>query len=66
MPPEVVNKAIEMQFEFKIPAQGVKVDKKQWENLISMQKYLGNVKGTIPFEDMIDNSYADKAMATVK
>jgi NitT/TauT family transport system substrate-binding protein len=66
LPAAVVNKAIEMQFEFKIPAQSVKVDQKQWENLIAMQKYLGNVKGTIPFKDMIDNSYAEKAAKTVK
>lgn len=61
LPPDVVNKAIDMQLEFKIPAQTVKVDPKQWENLIKMQKYLGNVKGTIPFSEMIDNSYAEKA-----
>jgi len=66
LPAAVVNKAIEMEFEFKIPAQSVKVDRKQWENLISMQKYLGNVKGTIPFKDMIDNSYAEKAAKMVK
>ena len=66
LPAAVVDKAIEMQFEFKIPAQSVRVDEKQWENLITMQKYLGNVKGTIAFKDMIDNSYAEKAMKTVK
>jgi NitT/TauT family transport system substrate-binding protein len=61
LPAAVVNKAIDMQLEFKIPAQSVKTDPKQWENLITMQKYLGNVKGTIPFKDIIDNSYAEKA-----
>jgi NitT/TauT family transport system substrate-binding protein len=66
MAADVVNKAIEMQFEFKIPAQTVKVDETQWTNLISMQKYLGNIKGTIPFKDIIDNSFAEKAAATVK
>lgn len=66
LPADVVNKAIEMQLQYKIPAQTVKVDPKQWENLIAMQKYLGNVKGTIPFADMIDNSYAEKAIKTVK
>jgi NitT/TauT family transport system substrate-binding protein len=66
LPPEVVNKAIDMQLEFKIPAQTVKTDPKQWENLMTMQKYLGNVKGTIAFKDIIDNSYADKAVKSVK
>ena len=66
LPADVVNKAIDMQLEFKIPAQTVKTDPKQWENLMTMQKYLGNVKGTIAFKDIIDNSYADKAVASVK
>jgi NitT/TauT family transport system substrate-binding protein len=66
LPADVVNKAIDMQIEFKIPSQSVKVDAKQWETMITMQKYLGNIKGTIPFKDMIDNSYADKAMKIVK
>ena len=63
---DVVNKAMDMQLQFKIPAESVKTDPKQWENLMKMQKYLGNVKGTIPFKDIIDNSYADVAAKTVK
>jgi len=63
---DVVNKAMDMQLQFKIPAQSVKTDPKQWENLMKMQKYLGNVKGTIPFKDIIDNSYAEVAAKTVK
>jgi NitT/TauT family transport system substrate-binding protein len=66
LPPEVADKAIEMQFQYKIPAQTVKVDPKQWDNLIKMQIYLGNVKGTLSFKDIVDNSYADKAVKTVK
>jgi len=66
LPAAVVDKAIDMQLEFKIPAQSVKTDPKQWENLIAMQKYLGNVKGSIAFKDIIDNSYADKAATLVK
>jgi len=63
---DVVNKAMDMQLQFKIPAQSVKTDPKQWENLMKMQKYLGNVKGTIPFKDIIDNSYSEVAAKTVK
>ena len=66
LPAAVVNKAIDMQLEFKIPAQSVKTDPKQWEILINMQKYLGNVKGSIAFKDIVDNSYADKAAELVK
>ena len=66
LPGEVVNKAMDMQLEYKIPAQTVKTFTDQWENLISMQKYLGNVKGTIPFDQIIDNSYAETAIAAVQ
>lgn len=66
LPAAVVDKAIDMQLEFKIPAQSVKTDPKQWENLIKMQIYLKNVKGTIAFKDIIDNSYAEKAIKAIK
>jgi NitT/TauT family transport system substrate-binding protein len=38
----------------------------QWKNLMDMQIYLGNAKGSIPFEQIIDNSFADKAVASLK
>jgi NitT/TauT family transport system substrate-binding protein len=44
----------------------VLTDQKEWENLISMQKYLGNVKGTLAFTDIIDNSFAEKAVGALK
>jgi NitT/TauT family transport system substrate-binding protein len=62
LPAAVVNKAIDMELQYKIPAQTVKVDKTQWENLIGMQKYLGNVKGTLSYTQIVNNSYADKAI----
>jgi hypothetical protein len=34
----------------------------QWKNLMDMQVYLGNVKGSIPFDQIIDNSFAEKAI----
>ena len=66
LPGAVVDKAIDMQLAFKIPSQSVKTDPKAWDNLIKMQIYLGNVKGTLAFKDIVDNSYADKAVKTVK
>jgi NitT/TauT family transport system substrate-binding protein len=33
---------------------------------MEMQVYLGNAKGTIPFDQIIDNSFADKAVAKLK
>jgi NitT/TauT family transport system substrate-binding protein len=61
VPADVVNKAIDMELQYKIPAQTIPVDQKQWANLMKMQKYLGNVQASVSFKDVIDNSFADKA-----
>lgn len=65
VPGDVVDRAIDMELEYKIPAESVAVEPKQWSNLMAMQKYLGNVKGSIPFNEVIDNSFADKSVRTV-
>ena len=62
LPPEVVDAAIDAELEYLIPAQSVLVKEDQWQNLIDMQIYLGNVKGEIPFDQIIDNSFAQKAI----
>jgi len=65
LPPEVVDAAIDAELEYLIPAQSVLVKEDQWQNLIDMQIYLGNVKGEIPFDQIIDNSFAEKAIKQV-
>jgi NitT/TauT family transport system substrate-binding protein len=65
LPPEVVDAAIDAELEFKIPAESVVVKEDQWANLIDMQVYLGNVKGTLAFNQIIDNSFALKAVEEV-
>jgi NitT/TauT family transport system substrate-binding protein len=62
LPAEVVDAAIDAELEYLIPAQSVLVKEDQWQNLIDMQIYLGNVKGEIPFDQIIDNSFAEKAI----
>ena len=62
LPPEVVDAAIDAQLEYLIPAQSVLVKEDQWQNLIDMQIYLGNVEGMIPFDEIIDNSFAENAI----
>jgi NitT/TauT family transport system substrate-binding protein len=62
LPPEVVDAAIDAQLEYLIPAQSVLVKEDQWQNLIDMQVYLGNVKGEVPFDQIIDNSFAENAI----
>ena len=65
LPPEVVDAAIDAELEFKIPAESVVVKEDQWKNLMDMQVYLGNVKGTLAFNEIIDNSFAMKAVEEV-
>jgi NitT/TauT family transport system substrate-binding protein len=64
LPADVVNKAIDMELQYKIPAQTLPVDRQQWDKLISMQKYLGNVQGTLTYNDVIDNTFSNKAVKT--
>ncbi len=63
LPGEVVDKAIDAELTYLIPAQSVVTKQDQWKNLMDMQVYLGNAKGTIPFDQIIDNSFAEKAVA---
>ena len=62
LPGEVVDKAIDAQLKYLIPAQSVVTKPDQWKNLMDMQIYLGNIKGTVSFDQIIDNSFADKAV----
>ncbi len=66
LPGDVVDKAIDAELKYLIPAQSVVTKQDQWKNLMEMQVYLGNAKGTIPFDQIIDNSFADKAVANLK
>ena len=61
LPGDVVDKAIDAELQYLIPAQSVVVDRAQWDNLMAMQKYLGNIKGTTTFEQIVDDSFANKA-----
>jgi NitT/TauT family transport system substrate-binding protein len=66
LPGDVVDKAIDAELKYLIPAQSVVTKQDQWKNLMEMQVYLGNAKGSIPFDQIIDNSFADKAVASLK
>ena len=62
LPGEVVDAAIDAEIQYKIPAQTVVTQPDAWKALMDMQKYLGNIKGAISFDQVIDNSFADKAV----
>ncbi len=65
LPAEVVNAAIDAQLKYKIPAETVRIDRAQWKTMIDMHKYLGDIEGTLSFEDIVDNSFADKAIKSL-
>jgi NitT/TauT family transport system substrate-binding protein len=62
LPGEVADAAIDAELQYLIPAQSVVTQPDQWKNLMDMQIYLGNVKGSIPMSEIIDNSFAEKAV----
>ncbi|QIB33544.1 ABC transporter substrate-binding protein [Ancylobacter pratisalsi] len=62
LPGDVVDKAIDAELKYLIPAQSVITKKDQWQNLMDMQLYLKNIKGTVSFDEIIDNSFAEKAI----
>lgn len=61
--PAVIDSAINSELKYKIPSQTVVVDPAQWANLMAMQVYLKNIKGTTTFEQIVDNSFATRAAA---
>lgn len=61
LPGDVVDQAIDAELLYKIPAQSVLVDRAQWDNLMAIQIYLKNIKGTTSFDQIVDNSFAIKA-----
>jgi NitT/TauT family transport system substrate-binding protein len=65
LPAAVVNRAIDEELQYKIPAQSVLVAQDQWSTLMTMQKYLGNVKNVLPTSQVVDNSYAERALKTM-
>ena len=62
LPGDVVDKAIDAEIKYKIPAATVVTQSDEWNKLMDMQKFLGNVKYSIPMDQVIDNSFADKAV----
>ena len=66
LPGDVVDKAIDAEIKYQIPAATVVTQKDAWNKLMEMQKFLGNVKYSIPMDEVIDNSYAEKAVKSAE
>jgi len=58
----IVDKAIDAEIKYLIPAATVVTQADAWNKLMEMQKFLGNVKYSIPMDQVIDNSFAEKAV----
>ena len=56
LPGDVVDKAIDAELKYLIPAQSVVTKPDQWKNLMDMQVYLAT-PGSVPFDQIIDNSF---------
>jgi NitT/TauT family transport system substrate-binding protein len=61
---DVIDSAIDTELKYRIPSESIVVDPAQWANLIKMQVYLKNIKGTTTFDQIVDNSFARKAVAS--
>jgi NitT/TauT family transport system substrate-binding protein len=64
--PKVVDAAVQRQLDNGIPAKTFVVSKAGWENVMKVGASLGNCKCESPFTDIVDNSFAEKAAASVK
>lgn len=64
--PKVVDAAVQRQLDNGVPAKTFVVSKEGWANLMSLGASLGNCKCDLGFTAMVDNSFAEKAAATVK
>ncbi len=62
LPGDVVDKAIDAEIKYQIPAATVVTQVDAWNKLMEMQKFLGNVKYSIPMDQVIDNSFAEQAV----
>ncbi len=62
--PDVIDNAIDTELQYRIPSQSVVVDEAQWANLMTMQVYLKNIRGTTRFDQIVDNSFANKAASS--
>ena len=62
LPGDVVDKAIDAEIKYQIPAATVVTQADAWNKLMEMQKFLGNVKYSIPMDQVIDNSFAEQAV----
>jgi NitT/TauT family transport system substrate-binding protein len=65
LPPAVVDAAIQRQIDNHIPAAGTPVSQQGWNTLMTLGRQLGNCSCTVPFGQIVDNSFAQKAQSSM-
>jgi NitT/TauT family transport system substrate-binding protein len=66
LPPQVVDAAIQRQIDNHIPAESTVVSQQGWSTLMNLGRQLGNCSCNVPFDQIIDNTFAQHASATVQ
>jgi NitT/TauT family transport system substrate-binding protein len=66
LPPQVVDAAIQRQIDNHIPASTTVVSQQGWNTLMTLGRQLGNCTCDVPFAQIIDNSFAQKAASTMQ
>jgi NitT/TauT family transport system substrate-binding protein len=64
--PKVVDAAIQRLIDNNVPAKTFVTGQQGWTSLMSVGASLGNCSCNIPFDQIIDNSFAQKAADGVK
>jgi NitT/TauT family transport system substrate-binding protein len=65
LPASVVDAAIQREIDNQIPASTLTVQQAGWDKLMHLGQQLGNCACNVPFNQIIDNSFANKAAASV-
>jgi NitT/TauT family transport system substrate-binding protein len=65
LPPNVVDAAIQREIDNHIPANTTVVSQQGWQQLMTLGRQLGNCGCNVPFNQIIDNSFAQQAASTV-
>ncbi|MBX6391970.1 MAG: ABC transporter substrate-binding protein [Burkholderiales bacterium] len=60
--PAVVNAAVQRMIDSNVYPPTVMITEKAFENAISMQQFVGNIKGEMRYADLVDPSFARNAM----
>jgi NitT/TauT family transport system substrate-binding protein len=65
LPGNVVDAAIQREIDNHIPANTTAVSQQGWQQLMTLGHQLGNCQCNVAFDQIVDNSFAQKAATTV-